>query len=230
MWACQAIDALAVARRERTVEHGEVLVLEVGRAFDRVVLVDVGQDRADLRLVVAERAQRERHGLVDDLEHAAAGELLVLHQRDVRLDAGRVAVHHEADRAGGGQHGGLRVAEAVDAARGEHIVPDAAGRVAQVGRALGVDLVDRVAVHLHHAEHRLAVLLVAVERTDRLGELAAGEVGRPVQERGDRAADAASRRRSRTACPRTSAGCRGSSSRGPAAGTGGCCGRCRGVG
>ena len=104
-----------------------MLLLQVGRAFDRVVLVDVGQDRADLRLVVAERAERERHGLVDDLEHAAAGELLVLHEGDVRLDAGRVAIHHEADRAGRGEHGGLRVAEAVHAAGGQHFVPHCGG-------------------------------------------------------------------------------------------------------
>ena len=31
----------AVARLERTVEHRQVLVLQVRRAFDRVVLVDV---------------------------------------------------------------------------------------------------------------------------------------------------------------------------------------------
>ena len=47
--------ARAVARRERTVEHRQVLGLQVRGPFDRVVLVDVGQDRLDLRLVVAER-------------------------------------------------------------------------------------------------------------------------------------------------------------------------------
>ena len=52
-----------------------------------------------------------RHGLVDDLEHAAAGQKFVLRQRDVWLDAGCVAVHHKRDRSGRGQHGDLRIAE-----------------------------------------------------------------------------------------------------------------------
>jgi hypothetical protein len=62
---------------------------------------------------VAQLAQGPRDGLVDDLHRAAADELLELHQREVRLDAGGVAVHHEADGPGRGEHGGLRVAEAV---------------------------------------------------------------------------------------------------------------------
>src|SRR3712207_7036125 len=43
--------------------------------------------------------QGVRDGLVDDLEVAAADEALVLDERDVRLNARRVAVHHEGDRA-----------------------------------------------------------------------------------------------------------------------------------
>ena len=49
-WACQAMRPRAVARLEGTVEHRQVLGLQVRRAFDRVVLVDVGDDRLDLRL------------------------------------------------------------------------------------------------------------------------------------------------------------------------------------
>ncbi len=66
---------------------------------------------------VAELDQRLRHGVVDDLDHAAADQLLVLHQRQIRLDAGGVAIHHEADGAGGREHGGLRVAEAAPSRR-----------------------------------------------------------------------------------------------------------------
>ncbi len=65
------------------------------------------------RLAVAERAQGVGHGAVDDLEIAAAGELLELDQREIGLDAGRVAVHDEADRAGRGDHRDLGVAVAV---------------------------------------------------------------------------------------------------------------------
>ena len=63
------------------------------------------------------RRSAARHRLVDDLQHAAAGEQLVFHQRDVGLDAGGVAIHEEADGAGGREHGDLRVAVAVLAGR-----------------------------------------------------------------------------------------------------------------
>ena len=106
---------LAVDRLERAVEDRQVLGLEAGRALDRLVLVDVGEDLLDLRRVVAELAQRRRDRLVDDLEVALADELLVLDERDVGLDAGGIAIHHERDRAGGREHGDLRVAVAVGA-------------------------------------------------------------------------------------------------------------------
>src|ERR671928_190485 len=44
---------------------------------------------------------------------AAADQALRLDEREVRLDPGRVAVHHEADRPGRREHRGLRVPEAV---------------------------------------------------------------------------------------------------------------------
>ena len=43
-WACQGIERLPFLRLERTVEDRQVLVQQTGRAFDRVVLVDVGDD------------------------------------------------------------------------------------------------------------------------------------------------------------------------------------------
>ena len=67
----------------------------------------------DFRLVVTEPAQRVGHAAVDDLQHAAAGEQFVFHQRDVGFDAGGVAVHQEGDGAGRREHGDLRVAVAV---------------------------------------------------------------------------------------------------------------------
>src|SRR3989304_3048394 len=48
-------------------------------------------------------------GGVDDLHEAAADKVLVLDEGDVRLDARGVAVHHEADGAGGSEDGGLGV-------------------------------------------------------------------------------------------------------------------------
>ena len=163
-----------------------MLPLQAGGGLDRVVLVDEGQDALHRRLVVAERPQRQRHGLIHDLEHAAARELLVLHQRDVGFDAGGVTVHQERDRAGGGEHRGLSIAVAMLPTTGEHLVPHLAGGIVQILRARRVDLLDRIAVHLHHAEHWLPVGGEALERSHRRGELGAGAVGNPMQDRRNR--------------------------------------------
>ena len=97
-----------------------------GRAPGQRAVADrIGLDLGDLGLAVAERAQRLRHGLVDDLEVAAAGQLLELHQREVGLDAGGVAIHDEADRAGRRDHRGLGVAVAVLLAERDGPVPGA---------------------------------------------------------------------------------------------------------
>ena len=197
----------AAHRLERAVEHRQVRLLDVRRPLDRLVLVDVVDDLLDLRLRVAQLLQRHRHGLVDDLHHPAADQLLVLHQRDVGLDAGRVAVHHEADGPGRRQHRRLRVAEAVLLAHLDDLVPDRLRRLEHVLRDVGlVDVLDRGAMLPHHAQHRLLVLLVAAERTAvvardprRLGE------GRAVHERGDRPGIVAARRRCRRAGRATSA-------------------------
>ncbi len=182
---------LAEPRLERAVEDGQVLLLEPRRPFDCVVLVDIGQDSFDRRLVVAERPQGERHGLVDDLQHSAAGELLVLHQRDVGLDSRRVAVHQEADRAGRGEHGRLRVSVAVLAATREHVVPDLPGRVAEILRARRVDAVDGGAMHLHDVEHRLAIHGEALEGTDGRGEFGARAIRGTMEDRREGAAEPA---------------------------------------
>ena len=115
-----------------------------GAPLDGLVLVDVLDDLLDLLRAVAELLQRHRHGLVDDLHQAAADQLLVLDQRDVRLDAGGVAVHHEADGAGRRQHGRLRVAEAVLLAHLDDLVPHVFAASHQVLRHVGlVDVLER---------------------------------------------------------------------------------------
>jgi len=72
----------------------------------------------------------------------------------------------------------------------EHFVPDLAGRGLEILRGI-FDLVDLFPVHFHDAEHGPAVGLEALERPDRGGQLRAGAVGGPVQQRGDHAAQAA---------------------------------------
>ena len=116
----------ALGGLEGAVEYGEVLVLDVGRAFDGAGGVDVADDGVDLGVGVAELEERRGDGVVDDLDHAAADELLVLDEGEVGLDAGGVAVHHEADGAGGSEDGDLGVAVAEALAVGEGSVPGVA--------------------------------------------------------------------------------------------------------
>ena len=116
------------ALADRDVEHRQVLVGQPGGADDRAVLVDVRLDLLDLLVGVAERLQRERDRAVDDRHLPAADELLELHEREVGLDAGRVAVHQERDRARRREHRRLRVAVAVLVAERDRLVPRRAAR------------------------------------------------------------------------------------------------------
>ena len=136
---------------------------------------------------VAEHLQRQRHGAVDHRELAAADQALGLDQREVGLDAGRVAVHQERDRPRGREHGGLRVAVAVLAAQLERLVPGAASGVDEVvGDRLAVlDVAHRGAVLLDHAHHRLAIALVLGERPHARGDLGRLAIGAAGHERRD---------------------------------------------
>ncbi len=71
---------------------------------------DVAQDVVDLLGAVAEVYQGWAEGLVGDLEISAAGELFEFDEGEIGLDAGGVAIHEQADGAGGGDDGGLGVA------------------------------------------------------------------------------------------------------------------------
>ena len=118
--------ARAFGGLEAAIEDGKVFRLDSRRALDGPGGVDVADDRVHLGLVVAELDQRGRHRGVHDLDHAAAHQLLVLHQGEFRFNAGGVAVHHEADGPGRRQHRDLGVAESVAFAVGEGAVPGVA--------------------------------------------------------------------------------------------------------
>ena len=136
--------------------------------------------------VVAEALEGRGDGLIDDLQHAAADELLVLDQRDVGLDAGGVAIHHEGDGAGGREDGDLGVAVAVLLAEGVGLVPHLGGGVGQIGRQrAGVDAVGGAAVLVDHAQEGLAVDGVAFERTDLRGDARGLRVRLAGEDRGD---------------------------------------------
>ena len=176
------------ALADRAVEHRVVLGLEVRRTDDAAPLVDVRDDLLDLARRVAELAERHRHRLVDDRDLAAADELLRLDEREVRLHAGRVAVHHEADRPGRREHGRLRVPEAVHLADLERLVPRAPRAREQVvrHRLRVVDVPDGGAVLRDHADHRGAILGVALVRAHPLGDLGRLAVRAAGHERRDR--------------------------------------------
>ena len=113
----------AFGRLEGAIEDGQMVVLDVRRAFDGAGGVDVADDGVGLIMGVAQLEQRRRHGVVDDLNHAAADQLLVLDQCQIRLDTSSIAVHHETDGAGGGQDCYLAVSVAMFFAVGQGFVP-----------------------------------------------------------------------------------------------------------
>ena len=103
------------------------LMIDVRRIGERAAAHGVGDDGRNRVLAIAERPERLGDGAVDDLEIAAARELLELHEREIGLDAGRVAVHDKPDSARGRDHRDLRVAEAVGLAERDDLVPGLAG-------------------------------------------------------------------------------------------------------
>ena len=166
-----------------------MLGLEPRRVDDVAVVGDVLDDRLDLLLGVAEAAQRARDRLVDDLHRAAADQLLELDQGQVGLDAGGVAVHHQADGAGRREHRGLRVAPA-------RLLTDLDALLPLLGRLAGdrgrhrarrLDVVAGRGVLAHDPLVRLGVAGVAVVGADHAGHLGRTPVGGAGHQRGDRA-------------------------------------------
>ena len=131
-------------------DHNPVVTDHV---LDGVLNLDVLLDGGDGAGRVTEALEGLRHGAVDDLEHAAARQKLVLHEGDIGFHAGGVAIHEEGDGSGGGEHSDLRIAVAHVTAPGDGAVPGAAGLVLQVGEfAAGLDAFHGVAVLLNHLE------------------------------------------------------------------------------
>ena len=112
-----------LGRLERAVKHRQMLVLDIRRAFDGAGSVNVDDNLVGFVVIVPQLEQRRRHRVVHDLDHPAAHQLLVLHQRQIRLDAGSVAIHHEADCSCWSENCDLGVAVAVFFAVGEGFVP-----------------------------------------------------------------------------------------------------------
>ena len=107
---------------------------------------------------VSQAAQGLPHAAVDDPEHPAAHQALVLDQGDVRLHPGGVAVHHEGDGARGRQHGNLGISVSVGFSQGQGLVPGLAGGQQQLRRdAGGVQGAGGGGMAVHHLQHGGAV-------------------------------------------------------------------------
>ncbi len=182
-------------------------MIDCRRLAHRAVADGISDDLGDVALAIAEPAQCFRHRAVDDLEVAAAGELLELHQREIGLDAGGVAVHHQADGAGRRHHGRLRVAIAVRFAERDSAIPGALGMRRQVLRGDGLvverhrrggDLlvagaiaISGAAMIAHHPQHHLAVFGKARERPKLGCHFGRGGVADAGHDRRQRRADGA---------------------------------------
>ena len=186
-----------------TSKTGRCSAREAGRADDRRVLVDVRLDLLDLLVGVADRLQRHRDRAVDDRHLPAADELLELHEREVGLDAGRVAVHEERDRPGRREHRRLRVAVAVHLAELDGLLPRARGR-RRAAPSSGI-APSGIAYEASRCIRMTALCgsrfsLVALVRAERRGDLRRLAVGAAGHQRRDRGGGRRGRRRSRTAC------------------------------
>src|SRR5215211_3763919 len=106
-----------------------MLVLEAGSSDDRVRLSQMSLDLLPLVLCVAKRLERQRDGAVDDLHLPASDQLLELDQGEVRLDAGRIAIHQKRYGPRGSDDHGLCVAVAVLLAELDGLVPCSASRL-----------------------------------------------------------------------------------------------------
>ena len=86
---------------ERAIKDRQVGVIHLRSTLDGSSGVDVRNDRIRLLVGVTKLKESRRDGVVDDLNHPAANQFLVLHQREIGLDAGSVAIHHESNRSCG---------------------------------------------------------------------------------------------------------------------------------
>src|SRR5207237_229477 len=178
----------SVLRPETAIEHRQVLRLQVRRALDGAGGIDVADDLLHLLGRVAQLDQRRRHRVVDNLDHAAAHQLLVLDQCQTGIDAAGVAIDHEPDRAGGGDHRDLRVAVAAAAPGFVGVVPAMLRAVPQRrGNVLAVDARYRIPVHPDHFQERLLVHRVTFEWTHGFGDARTGQIRLPAHYRRNRA-------------------------------------------
>ena len=196
------VDLFQLARAEAMADQRGVV--DAGAVAKAAVTHGIGHDLGDLGGGIAQRLKCCRNRLVDDLEVAATGQLLELHQREVGLDPGRVAIHDKADGAGGCDHRGLGIAIAMRLTQAQRLIPGGfrKGDKALIG-AVHLIQRDRVdvqrlisrgfaiggaAVVADHAQHVRGVAGMAREGAKLLGHLGRGGIGHARHQRGQRPA------------------------------------------
>ena len=98
-------------------------VIDTRRVAERSMTHSIADDLFDFIAAVALFGQCGRHRSVDDLEVATPRKFLELHQSEIWFDPCGVAIHDQTNRAGWGNHRGLRVAIAVFLAQGDGCIP-----------------------------------------------------------------------------------------------------------
>ena len=192
--------------RAETVAHQRGVV-DTRRIPDGAMAHRVAHDFLDLRGAVAQLFQRRGHRLVDDLEVAAAGQLLELHQCEIRLDPRGVTIHHQTNGAGGRDDGGLRITVAVLLTQLQRLVPAGHRHIDQRGLRAAcvierhrlhrktfvarVVAMGGVAVVADDAQHVLCVLFVSGESAKLSGHLGRGRIGHTGHDRRQRTAERA---------------------------------------
>ena len=173
--------------------------------FDGVELLDVRDDGFNRLRVITKATQAFGHGAIDDLQHAAACEQFVFHERDVRFNTGGIAVHEERDRAGRREHGDLGITIADLFATSQSTIPTFAGFGLEIIKLrTRLNRFHSIAMQLDDLEHGFDVVLlgslddtratcvaIACERLHRTGEFGGLLVRMTGHDRGDRTGEGA---------------------------------------
>src|SRR6267143_5607871 len=141
----------------------------MGSTLNRVVILKIAQNLVGLGERVSQSPQGFWNCTVCDLDYSTADQPLVLDEGDVRLDAGRVAVHHERDRPRRRDDGYLRVLETEPLAQRQSLIPRAYRGVNQILRNIIAHNLPNVGpVHADDVEEGFLVARVASERSQPL--------------------------------------------------------------
>src|SRR5947209_7619968 len=152
------------------------------------VLGDVFDDRLGLLLLVTQSGECLGYRLIDDLHGAATDQLLELDERKVRLDTGRIAVHHEPNSSSRRQNAGLSISPTIFLTDPETILPRLGSSLlnSAVIVVVGADQIVGCGVLAHDPLVRLSVASIALVWPDNPGKFRGTPVRGAGHQRGNR--------------------------------------------